>query len=690
VTSLSSFYAQAAQAPIQRRRWALGAAYAIQERVGWGESIASARNRVMGLPQYAGALTAAGLDDDYAAVDAVNGGAPTVPPLVETFTGAANTLLDAHAADSSEAWTKHALAAAPTLSISTANRLKAGGTDAIYWSAWTPPSAEYDITWDFVVITVLTSQTFVCARMSEAAKTYYGVRNSGSNLELYQSIAGTFTQLGSSIGVFVAGNTYAMKLEIRDAVKRVLVKGPGDSDYVEKITYVTDNVITGAGRVGFRGGTANTDTTGTHIDNLNASAPAPPPTPPGPGLSLLSSNSAWSFFNNPHAVYQTTPATAKWLHVGGVTASGSPVVTSVNLATRAISETPLHAALQVDDHDPASLLVTGDGTLLATYSMHGDTVIRMRRTTNAEDPTSWGAETTLAQNLGEASISYPTPFRFASGRMMIFARMGATGTIRRGFVYSDDNGATWSVAVPFIETVGERPYTNATYNPATDLIDVIYVDAHPDAVNTSTWHVTIDSAGNVRKTDGTLIRNVITDAAAITATQGSQIYAYNATDGRSWAWDVCRDPADSTKIYGALVRFPSDTDHRYCWARWNGTAWTVREVVASGTSIYGQGVVAQPHYSGGLCLDRATPTKVYASVEVGTSNVWKIYAYSTANDGVSWTSTDLTPDAAQKNMRPVSPEGKGAIVGPSVVWMSGTYTTYQDYSTRVYAQPALA
>jgi hypothetical protein len=82
VTSLSSFYASAAQAPIQYRRYAVGAAWSIYERVGWGESIASARARVMSLPQYADALVSAGLDDDLAAVDFVASGPALATNLV--------------------------------------------------------------------------------------------------------------------------------------------------------------------------------------------------------------------------------------------------------------------------------------------------------------------------------------------------------------------------------------------------------------------------------------------------------------------------------------------------------------------------------------------------------------------------------------------------------------------------------
>lgn len=84
MTTLASFYAMAVQAPIAYRRYTLGAAYVLQERVGWGESIASARARVMSLAPYANALIAAGLDDDLALVDSVGGGAgaPVQTPQV--------------------------------------------------------------------------------------------------------------------------------------------------------------------------------------------------------------------------------------------------------------------------------------------------------------------------------------------------------------------------------------------------------------------------------------------------------------------------------------------------------------------------------------------------------------------------------------------------------------------------------
>lgn len=74
MTTLASFYALAAAAPQQQRRYSVGAAYSLYERARWGESIAGARSRIMSVPQYADALVTAGLDDDFALVDTMPGG----------------------------------------------------------------------------------------------------------------------------------------------------------------------------------------------------------------------------------------------------------------------------------------------------------------------------------------------------------------------------------------------------------------------------------------------------------------------------------------------------------------------------------------------------------------------------------------------------------------------------------------
>lgn len=412
------------------------------------------------------------------------------------------------------------------------------------------------------------------------------------------------------------------------------------------------------------------------------------PGEPSPAPAFLASDSSWSWFNDPHIVCQRQ-GTTNWLHVGAVTTNGSVVVRSVNLDTKAIVNATLRAALQVDDHNPPGLLVMPDGTLLATYSRHavnGDPFY-VRRTTDPADPASWGTEATVTSNVtGTRGVTYPRPIRFAGGRIIVFFR-GAD--FSQCLVYSDDNGATWSAAFQLIVNGIQRPYLNLEYNAALDQVDLLYTDAHPRDQNNSMWHATIDSAGNVRTTGGTLIRNVISSATPVTFNEGTQVYAYAAATGKAWGWDIMRDPADTSKVVALFARFPTDDDHRYCYARWNSSAWTTTEFASAGLSIYGVTGAAEPNYSGGIGLVRRDPRIVYASRQDGSA--WEMHRYVTDDNGATFTSSALTSGSSAKNVRPTAPRYAGVltVAPPDMLWMRGTYTAYTDYATEAWASPAI-
>jgi len=338
----------------------------------------------------------------------------------------------------------------------------------------------------------------------------------------------------------------------------------------------------------------------------------------------IAPDTGWSWFNDPHIVLQSQGG-KRWMHVGGIEGtSGDVRVDSYDLDTGQVVGAVLHAALQLDDHDPASLLVMPDGTLLATYSQHGITPIYFRRTTNANDPTSWGTETSTAPNVGGTAVTYPKLVRFASnGRIYVFFRAGGNS---QAFVYSDDDAATWSAGVNFLVGVStHRPYLNVAYDAVGDRLDIIYTDGHPRDIQNSQWHISFDGNSDTRTSNGTLIRNVIASG-TIAVADGTKIYQGDGTSGRSWGWNVCRDPVDNTKIHAVFTRFAGDSefDHRYCYGQWNGTTWTLNTDILGGTagwSIFGTAGfddsylagISEGHYSAGMHLLKRDPRSIFLS-----------------------------------------------------------------------------
>lgn len=191
---------------------------------------------------------------------------------VDTFTGTASTLLEAHTTDSGHTWTEHPSYTGGASALTDLKRVRgSSGPTALYLSA-VPDSAEYDIEADFFVVTVLTGTCGIAGRMDTAANTFYYVRYNatGTQWELRTAAGST---LGSAVQTLTGGQTYHVKFQIRDAAKKVFVDG------VEVISS-TDNSITGAGRPGFFANSAAINTTGLHLDNFSATDP-PAVTPAG-------------------------------------------------------------------------------------------------------------------------------------------------------------------------------------------------------------------------------------------------------------------------------------------------------------------------------------------------------------------------------------------------------------------------
>src|SRR5207253_2474083 len=106
---------------------------------------------------------------------------------------------------------------------------------------------------------------------------YFLLQNPSNEWHLVQIVSGTQTELGSYHQVLVAGTTYHMKLEIRDAAKKVFIDG------VERISS-SDNTITAAGKAAIRYEDSDfgLGTTGMPIDNFLgtnlSTTPGPAPT----------------------------------------------------------------------------------------------------------------------------------------------------------------------------------------------------------------------------------------------------------------------------------------------------------------------------------------------------------------------------------------------------------------------------
>ena len=208
--------------------------------------------------------------------------------VTDSFTGADGTLLQNHVGETGATWTKHS--AYPANLTLLANRAY-GPEWALYHASGIPSGNEYDVQADITVKSNV-GATGVVARSDTATENFYMGRYNAAtgSWELVNCASPTpgCVVLGSFAQTLTVGTTYTLKLEIRNAQKRLYVNG------VQRASSI-DNAITRVGRVGVRQGPGSgSTTTGYHIDNFSVNMPAADTTITA-GPSGLTNNASPSF-----------------------------------------------------------------------------------------------------------------------------------------------------------------------------------------------------------------------------------------------------------------------------------------------------------------------------------------------------------------------------------------------------------
>jgi hypothetical protein len=191
--------------------------------------------------------------------------AGATPFVVDSFTDTNAVLLENHTPETGGPITKHSGGGAGSTSISTNRAWASTGTTGLHYYAAVPPDADYvvKVTWGFLTDNNA-STNGVGGRIDTSANTGYFLRAScvNDNLEVFKLVGGVFTSLGTSAGLPANGTIS----ELRMVGDQISVVHNGS----QVIAPVTDTSITAAGRVGTRGGGAQTSTTGIHLEALSA------------------------------------------------------------------------------------------------------------------------------------------------------------------------------------------------------------------------------------------------------------------------------------------------------------------------------------------------------------------------------------------------------------------------------------
>ena len=390
------------------------------------------------------------------------------------------------------------------------------------------------------------------------------------------------------------------------------------------------------------------------------------------GSTTLSPDGAWSYFTEPRAVNHE--GAHRRTYVGWIDSRGQIVVSSYDHRTRVRTRAVLRTGERVDDHNNPAVTVRPDGRLLVFYSTDRRRRLVYRLSRRPEDVTAWGRPRRVRTNVrGPHGYTYPNPVWLEDERRPLFL-FWRGASFEPTFSTSVD-GSSWSRARRLVTGKGQRPYLVFDSN-GRDRVDIAFSDGNPSELRTSIYYMAYRGR-RLERADGARIARL--RKAPVAPSAADVVYAGGGSRPPAWAYDVGVGRDGRPVVLYAT--FPSATDHRYHYARWNGSRWVSRRITPSGPTIERTG--RDPYYAGGLVLDSRDPSVVYLSRAV--AGVYQIERWVTGDGGASWRSTPVTSGQAG-SYRPVSVQGPSFGRRYDLFWMSGRYTGWLDFGTSIRAR----
>jgi len=286
-----------------------------------------------------------------------------------------------------------------------------------------------------------------------------------------------------------------------------------------------------------------------------------------------------------------------------------------------------------DAHGNPSLAIDGSGYLYVFYGSE-TCALKVKKSTNPEDISSWGAAVTISPSDDE----YPQPF-FIGSTLYVFYRHRVSDSpyIKSfGFKKSTDNGSTWSSYNEIIKfgapsnIYGVVKRGNESPTPSIHIawMSFRWVDySNNDFKNT--YYTYSDSGGTTwKKRDGTTLTLPMDESTS------DQVLASGTDD--DWPLDIQLDSSNNPYILNIVGVRNGTHDNRGTFAfkfhKWNGAVWTTTTIATGADHLFDRGA---------LRVVDSNNFKAYLTLggQAGQDG-GEIQEYSSSDGGATFSKTD--------------------------------------------------
>jgi len=395
---------------------------------------------------------------------------------------------------------------------------------------------------------------------------------------------------------------------------------------------------------------------------------------------VFNSDGGWCWFQDERALIDNG-----LLVFGSVSSTGDITLTHYDLDSGHGDTLTIHHEFQQNDHAQPALMKRSDGRYLIAYSKHFGDYSYWRISTEPNDPTQWDSVNTI--NVGDR-VTYSNLYHLTEN--------GQTYNFHRGIdwhpnvMVSDNEGDSWEYLGRLFVEDGERPYPRYATN-GKNRVHFVTTNAHPRDYINNIYHGYIEN-DRIYTSDGIDLGMIDGSETDRTTNDLTLIFEGDSTNV-PWTSDIQVDEEGHPYIGYSVTKDRITTgeggmDHRYRYARWDGSQWFDYEIAYAGSRLY----PGEDEYTGLIALHPDNPDMVYISTDVhpdtgeplisdaNSVRHYEIFQGRTRDRGATWSWRAVTENSETDNIRPV-------IVSDgndwAVLWLRGEYRTYTDYNLEV-------
>lgn len=400
---------------------------------------------------------------------------------------------------------------------------------------------------------------------------------------------------------------------------------------------------------------------------------------------VITDDGAYTWYNDERAIFSGDTLYVSYMKLNGISAMSSFGLDKGTAAINAKHEILLSNWKQTDDHNNASLLALANGNIIATFAKHSTDGNFYQRTLT---PKRWDAP-----EVSNESVHFKVTSRFGltyQNLLQLKAENNRIYNFFRGidfnpsFVYSDDDGKTWSQAYKVFasgENSSHRPYVKYATND-NDRIDFIFTDGHPrNSPHNNVYHLYL-TAGVFYNSAGEKISTLEQiKTQPIDVAQGTKIFDGSTTNGRGWVWEL--EYTQEGEPHAGFISAPSGdmgSDMRYWSATLVHGKWQIEQIAYAGSNLYPE----EEHYAGGITFAPFNENRAIISTDVNPetneplpNRIYQLFRGDKLAGKWHW--QQLTFDPARNQLRPFLVRGKDDIL----IWMRGEYIWYGEFYTDI-------